>query len=342
MGDITFKYNENDFIDAGIRLIVQQDESGNTDFREEIFDVDTGEWVTQEKTIFTNTGFSLVDSFSANWINYTDENGTQRGGYFTGNFSDFEGDSDLYIVRSLTTGEYHFPVTASAAADPYIFPVDGPPVKLPNAPGRYRMFQDKRTGFFVDVDVDFVPEVHQWILEQQKHGKTRNDWSNPVNDGYYLTKCTINSGTSTSTKIELDLRDAKCFDQEDIPWSDSTTRTGISSTVSQELGGIIHGTYQSRSLRFGGNSVEVRIYDNKQILNALVWTLPSYSPGIIDGLLYKNYRPKLFETSGKFKNTPFIPLPVTGRLLINKSIVGHKEIASSVMKPDLFTAMFQV
>ena len=145
--------------------------------------------------------------------------------------------------------------------------------------------------------------------------------------------------------MTFDLWDTSCFERTDIPWVNEV-QTGVSSSTSSELGGIIHGTYQSRTLWFDNcNKIEVRIYDNKQILNALVWTLPSYSPGFVDGLLYKNYRPKIFDSSGKHKKNPFIPVPTkTGghRILTTKSIVGHREESASVLQPTLFNKMFQV
>jgi hypothetical protein len=44
-------------------------------------------------------------------------------------------------------------VQATSGGDPYIFPVDGPHVKLPNTPERYRMYQHRLAGVYVDARV---------------------------------------------------------------------------------------------------------------------------------------------------------------------------------------------
>ena len=67
----------------------------------------------------------------------------------------FSGDGTVLGVHTVHGTVTTHPVTqtvqAAVAGDPYVFPVDGPPVKLPNAPCSYRMFQDRVTGAYADM-----------------------------------------------------------------------------------------------------------------------------------------------------------------------------------------------
>jgi hypothetical protein len=57
--------------------------------------------------------------------------------------------------------------------------------------------------------------------------------------------------------------------------------------------------------------------------------------------LYRNYRPKIFESSGKHARKPFIP--VSGnRVLMDRSIVDKKDVPSSVLRPDIHKHLLSV
>ena len=219
-------------------------------------------------------------------------------------------------------------VSSAMGGDPFLFPVDGPPVKLPNTPGRYRMFQHRAQGTYMDIMVD---RIHVRL-------PVTGSWCRPVQDGFYVTGCTIHHGGVVDT---VDLRTPHCFQREELPWS-TTLRKGRSDETSAELGGIILGTYTSRTLRVGNvGHVEIRVYDNPQILNGLIWSVPPRVHDKVDGLLYRNYRPTLFRSGGKRIGTPFITLPPKGRLLCQRPLSTGNDVPTSIYQPRLFNLLHQ-
>ena len=121
-----------------------------------------------------------------------------------------------------------------------------------------------------------------------------------------------------------------------------TIREVHSDTVREgdpRMGGVFHGAYQRRTLSvYGLAEIELCLFDNPQILNALRWKVPALSRDV-GGLVYANYRPVLFDTGGKRRGVPFI-VPTGARLRTQKSIVGHNEIKESVLTPYTFHQHF--
>ena len=106
------------------------------------------------------------------------------------------------------------------------------------------------------------------------------------------------------------------------------------------MGGLVYGTFVSRVLRIGRVArIEVRLYDNPQILNSFTWHVPAQSDGFVDGLVYRNYTPKLYASGGKHRDVPFIHRSKT--TLRRKGIVNHDEIPESVTHAHVFNHMFR-
>jgi hypothetical protein len=63
-------------------------------------------------------------------------------------------------------------------------------------------------------------------------------------------------------------------------------------------------------------------------------------PGQMDGLLYKNYRPKLWRRN-RLDDTKMVSLSNhTQRHLTKKDIVGHGEVHDAVRNQQMFYKMF--
>jgi hypothetical protein len=241
------------------------------------------------------------------------------------------------VTSMLTVGDLEttiLPTTpmlsGGVGADPYVFPIEGPNLKLPDVTAMYRMYQHRTAQVFVDIHVG-----HR-VVEFSTPPKCLEDGSKVVAGGFYITRLSCHDRKSTGS-WSLDVTNADCFNDPNLPWTD----TGVCS-ASSVLGGILHGSYRSRTLWAGTTArVEVRIYDNPQILNAFVLYVPPQADGEIDGLVYRNYKPKQYVSSGKRLHRPFIHRKPGSPLTCSKTIVGRGEIPSSVTQPCLFGAMFR-
>jgi len=144
----------------------------------------------------------------------------------------------------------------------------------------------------------------------------------PVSVGYYVTSVYIDTPHLVHT---LDIRSVACLQTPDLPWDNDQT-VNQSMEYSTELGGIVLGTYRSRTLRLGqGAFVDVRIYDNPQIVNALVWYVPRHIPKCTGGLVYNDRRVSAYITRrrGRFLTPPSKKKGKT-ETTSNISLSGHR------------------
>lgn len=238
--------------------------------------------------------------------------------------------NDMVIINDRVYSLDPCRVTASIGGDPYLFPVSGPPVKIPNVFGRYRLLHLCTLGLYCDVIVD------KQDIQMPKYPTSLDRWSTVIERGHFITKCLLNS--TDGPKLVLDVTNAELFNRNDVPWVTGTAYVGDDCTT--YMGNILAGRYVSRTLVLPARVgfLEIRIYSNPQITNALVWTIPTRCEGI-GGLLYQNYRPKIFESSTKWLDVPYFE-PTGKRLLQSRSIVHHGEVPESVTCPRLFTRMF--
>ena len=226
---------------------------------------------------------------------------------------------------------------SSVAGDPYLFPVDGPPVKLPNQFGVYRMYQNNSNGIYVDVTVDRVDVASELKLQ----GRVAPEGMAPVTEGYFMTKVSVH--TAGKETVELDLSGADFLDAELGPdsccrWVEAERGTG---TTTAKVDGIVDGTYETRTLRLmDSTTISLRRYNNRQIMNGMVWQVQERKPNEIDGLVYRNVKPSYFEVSGKNKGRPFISVDDDAKR-VNKSLVGRGEARETVSnQARLWNLMF--
>jgi hypothetical protein len=83
-----------------------------------------------------------------------------------------------------------------------------------------------------------------------------------------------------------------------------------------------------------GGELDLRIYPNPSIRNDLQYVLP----GSMDGLLYKNYRPKVWRRN-TLRDTKMVKVS-SRRPLTSRDIVGHREVVGAVRNQKLFYEMF--
>ena len=212
------------------------------------------------------------------------------------------------------------PNEASLAGDPYLFPVRGPPIKLPSATRTYRLYQHRAEGFYVDATVD-----HRAVHFGARGRPVLADGSaSAVVGGYYITELRLPGLAS------VDLCSPLCLKRRDLPW----VGRGIAQGRSR---GIICGTYRSRTMWLGRHALlEIRVYHNAQIRSALSLRLPRRVPDEIDGLLYRNYVPKAYAIRGKHRD--FWPRERCTRRC-TKGLVAQREVADSVLYPEIFGLM---
>ena len=192
-------------------------------------------------------------------------------------FKSLEIDVDVYAPDPITIG--------STGGDPYIEPKYGPRVKLPNCDNYYRLLQIPSMQTVVNTAVSRATPDQRAAIRDQTTGLT--DYAEAIDDGYFLSQIFVSIRGQTVT-IDLEPGSA-VLSRTDLPWAEAGVRTGQNTT------GILQGTYQARNVRVGPVTLEVRIFTNAQIRNEVVISLQGACPADTSGLLYRNYRPNLFQ-----------------------------------------------
>lgn len=220
---------------------------------------------------------------------------------------------------------------ATIGGDPYLFPCSGPPIKLPNKYGAYRMYQNRTKGIFVDATVDQVDLTG-------RIGAGKLDWAKPVSKGYYITKLTIHD---RGEPVVLDLGlDSEFLETEDacLKWCGEQLHEARPDKK-EAMTEVLYGSYCCRTLQLSdGARLELRKYRNAQIMNGMCWTLPPRQEGLVDGLVYRNVRPKYFDVSGKKRGVRFVDLPPEPHL-VTKCLVAKGEVQASVLHAELFNQL---
>jgi hypothetical protein len=246
----------------------------------------------------------------------------------------FEDVNTYTVVRDAKNAYVHL-LTASGAiayqairvigrsgGDPYIRCVEtGTTVKLPNCTDVYRMYQNKRTGSIINCRVG--PKI--CTFEEVRLG----EWGKTIEEGYFFTDLFIYDGV-TKMSQNIDLMDPHILTSPSLPWCKGEkvrTETGSEN--------LFIGDYTARVLEVcDGGEIDLRLYPNPSIRNDLQFTLP----GQMDGLLYKNYRPKLWRCN-RIDDTKLMRI-TAGRPLTSRGIVGHLEVKEAVQHQNMFYQMF--
>jgi len=216
------------------------------------------------------------------------------------------------------------PEIAALSGDPYLFPVVGPVIKLPDIYGIYRVLQHKETKTCVNV---IVEERRDLDVSMAPDGGSHQT---PIKSGFFLSRLLIHG--ENNQIIDIDLMAA--FDDLSVWMSGNCDEL---SNLVQEIGKpIIDGAYTARWIDMGVlGFVQVRQYVNPQIQTGLIWVLGKNT----SGLIHRNYRPKLFQLA-TVNDTSWCRLPTTGRLTCQKSIVKPGEVRDSVLHPHIHNKLY--
>ena len=199
------------------------------------------------------------------------------------------------------------------AADPYVFPINGNPYKLPDRNANYCLYADENT--FITGMVRQLPLVEQkkmreWVIE--KLGSDTNNGAELVTDGFFYSAVHVNTNIG---ELYLDLETKVC----------NTTNKGMfnvsfkNTRDNTELFKGEHKTTATISWKDNGNTiaVDVDFFENPQIRNGIrMNTVITKSNPI--GLLIEDYEPSLLRVKNpKNKLNKY-------ERLVNKLELGHR------------------
>jgi hypothetical protein len=209
---------------------------------------------------------------------------------------------------------------ARSGGDPYLRCVDtNTTVKLPNSSDVYRMYQNPRTGSVINCQVGLMnsgPDVRL------------GEWGKSLESGYFFTHLFIHDGEK-KTNLVVDLTLDSILSDPVLKWCEDTIR------AERGVENLFIGDYTARKFTVcDGGEIDLRLYPNPSIRNDLQFTLP----GQMDGLLYKNYRPKLWRCN-RIDDTKLMRI-TAGRPLTSRGIVGHLEVKEAVQHQNMFYQMF--
>ena len=213
---------------------------------------------------------------------------------------------------------------AGVGGDPYLMPLQGPPIKLPNCSDTYRLLHAPQLGLVVNAEVSRATPAQRKKLRAQIAARDCGGLV-PVDDGFYLSRLWIQC---ESNAYQIDLhKGATELLRADLPWG--------SVHMGSSRRGLVQGKYLSRSLRLSDSMrLEVRFYANAQVQNEL--RLVARGPVRGDGLLLRNYRPKLFRLN-QLQDTSVLRRR-RGRMRTQKCPVAQGEHRDSVLFPQYFGA----
>lgn len=222
-------------------------------------------------------------------------------------------DYDVIVETNVTTG--------SVGGDPYLSPFAGPRLKLPNKPATYRLYQNKDTSCVINIVVD------QCDVKLPVTSATSPAYLRPVDgNAFFITRIEVNDSLYCLNDI---------FEQSELKWVTSITyqHNDVAPNV---------GYFHSRKFYVeDGLSIEARLYKNPQIRSELVVHY-SASGNTCDGLIFKNYRPVLWEIKNPRKRLAYIHVaPEKTRLLCKKDIVAQGESRDSIYNTTLFHHMIR-
>ena len=174
------------------------------------------------------------------------------------------------------------------AADPYVFPINGNPYKLPDENANYCLFADENTfitGVVSQLSEEKQEEMRQWVIE--KLGSDTNNGAELVTDGFFYSNVHVNT---TVGELVLDMETKVCNTNN----KDVFNVTFKNTRDNTELFKGEHKTTATISWNDNGNSmaVDVDFFENPQIRNGIrMNTVMTKSNPI--GLLVEDYEPSL-------------------------------------------------
>ena len=181
---------------------------------------------------------------------------------------------------------------AAIGSDPVISPFFGSgfKVKLPDLPGHvYRLLQGG--GVTINAEIMACP-VDKVAFLQTRHSLF---FDQKIIEGTYIGKVFVDV-TDLSFRHIIDLsqgiRCVECVLPDGSSWDGAITDGEVKPGVDPDY----KGKYMQRILSVGGGVMKlvVRIYDHPQVQNEFRVLRCNIDPSVHDGLLMRNYKPKLF------------------------------------------------
>jgi hypothetical protein len=234
---------------------------------------------------------------------------------------------DQAITPGVYTSEQQLPTTASAGGDPYVYPISGPPVKLPNMSASYRLYQDStyivngtvsRASERIQSEINSVVEHTglQAVSSEAFFFSVLRTIHVPSGEWFEIdleSKCTTMSSPGAKTMFvvgELELQNTHYAFEPDC----DKGRSHVSFPIRLGPSTIVH----------------IMFSRNPQVRNGLSLTTSTTNA---DGLLLCNYRPKLFQISSHLYDKP-VTIP-TGyrRVLTKRGVTGHQEQLMKIRVP---------
>ena len=221
-----------------------------------------------------------------------------------------------FLARQTTEAWTFLVATASAGGDPYLFPLVGPPVKIPNAEAVYRLFQDAHV--IVNAAVSrATPDTAAAIRARATLGMDGH--LEPIADQAHFFSHLWLSTRDGAESVRVDL----------------LTRTAEGGSATFVVGAPYLDTAPcaydaSRSrvsldITWGHSTLTVSFHRNPQVLNGLRFQTRMVTRDC-DGLLWRNYRPRLFAVPTlDDRSTVTIPRRCT-RPYTRRGVVGHREV----------------
>ena len=179
---------------------------------------------------------------------------------------------------------------AITSADPYVFPINGNPYKLPDENANYCLYADEDTfitGTVSQLSKEKQQEMREWVIERL--GSDTNNGASLVTDGYFYSCFHINTSIG---QLYLDLETKVCntnnINAFNVDFKNTRDTTYLfkgehkaTTTISWSIG----------NKKF---AIDIDFFENPQIRNGIrMNTLMTKSHPI--GLLVEDYEPSLLR-----------------------------------------------
>jgi hypothetical protein len=177
------------------------------------------------------------------------------------------------------------PLCATAGGDPYIYPVTGPPTKLPNLDRIYRLYQDK------DVVINAHVTQASRAIQREIEAKMQHTGFTPIaNNAYFFRRVFVGRTTCTeSLLMDLETKQVSGYTSGYFQLNPPTLcHTPVVYDPHTE-------SHVSIPIHWSGCCLQLLFSRNPQVRNGLCLTGIHSTHG--DGLFLANYRAKFFCVS---------------------------------------------
>ena len=204
------------------------------------------------------------------------------------------------------------------AADPYVFPINGNPYKLPDKVANYCLYADDNTfitGMVRQLSLVEQEKMREWVIERV--GSDTNNGASLVTDGYFYSAVHVNTNVG---ELYLDMENKVCNTNNkgsfNVTFKESKDKTYLFKGE--------HKTTATISWNDNGNSmaIDVDFFNNPQIRNGIKMnTIITKSNPI--GLLVDDYEPSLLTVKNP-KNKLSKYQRLLKRINLGKRVKGDK------------------